>query len=184
MIDGVYECKKLLSDCSETNIHKAEALKKLFDVALYTQFLFGDFVVLFHQLLSSSFIYERRYAMSKIYPLMNEGFKNIYGFKNKKTGIIRLSDNSKWLIIKEFVPNMTEKEKAKYDFLEAYLNDRSSFNWWKDERDAETHLNTGMIYKKRSHFTREDDVVYDAIPFFQLLSQTTELLSMLINRYS
>jgi hypothetical protein len=183
-VDGIYATKKLFSALSSTKGERIAALAKLYDISLYVSLLSGDFVVLFHQFLSSDFLYERKYAMAKLYPLMNEGFKRLYGFVNENTGQVRLSSDAYWKDIQEFVPLMNETEKALYDELEDVLLKKASYSWWKDVRDAEVHLDAEKIYKNRCDQEDENVSIRDAMSFYDVLSRTTHLMSLMLSRLS
>ena len=181
-IDGVYRVGELYSNLSGLGVESFEALRKLYDLTLYVELLNGDFVVLFHQFLSSSLIYERKYAMAKLYPLMNEGFKHLYGFVNEKTGQVKILPESKWNDIESLLPLMTKEEKSLFDDLSVALQDKASFKWWKEERDNETHLNAVGMYKHRCEQDDEDEAIRDAMFFYALLTKTTALCARMTRR--
>lgn len=183
-VDGIHETKKTFSTLSSTNSEGFTALEKLYDISLYVSLLSGDFVVLFHQFLSSNFLYERKYAMAKLYPLMNESFKRLYGFMKEKTGRVELSSDSYWKDIQELVPSMNETEKALYDDLEDIMIKKASYSWWKDMRDAEVHLDAEKIYKYRCDQEDENVAIRDAMSFYDVLSRTTHLTSLMLSRLS
>lgn len=183
-LDGIHATKKLFSTLSSINSERISALAKLYDISLYVSLLSGDFVVLFRQFLSSDLLYERKYAMSKLYPLMNESFKRLYGFVNEKTGRVKLSSDAYWKDIQELVPLMNETEKVLYDELEDLLLKKASFSWWKDVRDAEVHLDAEKIYKNRCDQKDENVAIRDAMSFYDVLSRTTHLTSLMLSRLS
>ena len=183
-VDGIHATKKLFSTLSSINSERIAALAKLYDISLYVSLLSGDYVVLFHQFLSSDFLYERKYAMAKLYPLMNESFKRLYGFVNEKTGQVKLSSDAYWKDIQELVPLMNETEQVLYDELEDLLLKKASYSWWKDVRDAEVHLDAEKIYKYRCDQEDENVTIRDAISFYDVLSRTTHLTSLMLSRLS
>ena len=183
-VDGIHATKKLFSTLSSINSERIAALAKLYDISLYVSLLSGDYVVLFHQFLSSDFLYERKYAMAKLYPLMNESFKRLYGFVNEKTGQVKLSSDAYWKDIQELVPLMNETEQVLYDELEDLLLKKASYSWWKDVRDAEVHLDAEKIYKYRCEQEDENVAIRDAISFYDVLSRTTHLTSLMLSRLS
>lgn len=181
-VDGIHNSKELLSALSSIKNERFEAIEKLCDISLYVSLLFGDFIVLFHQFLSSGFLYERRFAMAKLYPLMNESFKRLYGFVNKDTGLVVLSPDSYWKKIQELHPLMNEQEIALFDQLEDVLLKKASFSWWKADRDAEVHLNAEKIYKHRCDQEDENVAIRDAMSFYDVLFRTTRLTSLMLSR--
>ena len=183
-VDGIHATKKLFSTLSSINSERIAALAKLYDISLYVSLLSGDYVVLFHQFLSSDFLYERKYAMAKLYPLMNESFKRLYGFVNEKTGQVKLSSDAYWKDIQELVPLMNETEQVLYDELEDLLLKKASYSWWKDVRDAEVHLDAEKIYKYRCEQEDENVAIRDAISFYDVLSRTTHRTSLMLSRLS
>ncbi len=184
-IDDIHAIKKLFSTALSTiNSERIAALSKLSAIALYANLLMGDFAVLFHQFLSSQFLYERKYAMAKLYPLMNESFKRLYGFVNEKTGQVVLSPDSYWKIIQELRPLMNEQEIALFDQLDGVLLRKASFSWWKDERSAETHIDVEKIYAHRCKQRNENVAIWDSISFYDVLSKTTALTAVMLTRLS
>lgn len=183
-VDGIHATKELFSTLSSINSERIASLAKLYDIFLYVSLLSGDFVVLFRQFLSSDFLYERKYAMAKLYPLMNESFKRLYGFVNEKTGQVKLSSDAYWKDIQELVPLMNETEKVLYDELEDLLLKKASYSWWKDVRDAEVHLDAEKIYKNRCDQKDENVAIRDAMSFYDVLSRTTHLTSLMLSRLS
>lgn len=183
-VDGIHATKQLFSALSSINSERFATLERLYQVSLYASLLSGDFVVLFHQFLSSNLLYERKYAMAKLYPLMNESFKQLYGFVNEKTGQVVLSHDSYWKKIQELHPLMNEQEKALFDQLEDVLLKKASFSWWKKERDAEVHLDAEKIYKHRCVQEDENVAIRDAMSFYDVLSRTTALTTIMLSRLS
>ena len=184
-VDDIHAIYNLFSAASSSlNSKRIAALSKLSAIALYASLLMGDFAVLFHQFLSSQFLYERKYAMAKLYPLMNESFKRLYGFVNEKTGQVVLSPDSYWKKIQELHPLMNEQEKVLFEQLEDVLLKKASFSWWKDERSAEVHLVAEKIYKHRCDQKDENVAICDAISFYDVLSRTTHLTSVMLSRLS
>lgn len=181
-IDGVYRVGELYSNLSGLGVERFEALRKLYDLTLYVELLNGDFVVLFHQFLSSSLIYERKYAMAKLYPLMNEGFKHLYGFVNEKTGQVKILPESKWNNLEEIESLMTPDEKAIYQELLAMLEEDAAFSWWKEERDNETHMDAVGVYNHRTAQGNENKSIQDAMSFYRFLTKTTALCSKMTRR--
>lgn len=183
-IDGVYVCKKLYSGLSSVNNEAFGTLERLYDIALYTSILSGDFAVLFHQFLSSNLLYERKYAMAKLYPLMNESFKQLYGFVDTKSGLVKITKDAYWTEVQALVPHMNREEKLLYDDLEKRLQEKASFNWWRDERSAEVHLNAEGIYKHRCAQDDENKAIMDAMSFYEVLTRTSALATILLTRMS
>lgn len=183
-IDGIYVCKKLFAGLSSVNNEAFGALEKLYDIALYTSILSGDFAVLFHQFLSSELLYERKYAMAKLYPLMNESFKQLYGFVDAKSGLVRITKDAYWTEVQALVPHMNLEEKLLYDDLEKRLQEKASFNWWRDERSAEVHLDAEGIYKHRCAQDDENKAIKDAVSFYDVLTRTSALTTILLARMS
>jgi len=179
-----WDTRRLLSALSSSNSERFVALEKLYQAALYTGLLFGGFAVLFYQFLSSNLLYVRKYAMAKLYPLMNESFKLLYGFVNEKSGQVKLSHSSYWNKILELNPLMNEQEKVLFKQLEDVLLKNASFSWWKKERDAEVHLDAEKIYKHRCAQDNENVAIRDALSFYDILSRTTALTTIMLSRLS
>ena len=180
-IDGVHRAWKYFSDLQHHDTQKIEVQRKLYDLTLYVELMNGDFTVLFHQFLSSSLIYERKYAMAKLYPLMNEGFKHLYGFVSK-TGEVTIRQDSKWNDIESILPLMNAEEKLLYESLLNTLEQKASFSWWKEERNDEIHLNAAGIYDHRCKQDDEDRAIKDAMSFYEIMTKTTALCSKMASR--
>lgn len=183
-VDSIHSSKKLFSTLSSIKSERFTALEKLYDISLYASLLSGDFAVLFHQFLSSSLLYERKYAMAKLYPLMNEGFKRLYGFIEKNTEKVSLSPGSYWKIIQELVPLMNNDERERFEELESMLQNKASFSWWKDERSAEVHFYPEKVYSHRCAQDDENVAILDATSFYAVLTRTTALTTIMLKRLS
>lgn len=115
--------------------------------------------------------YDRRFMRGKLFVILNEGFKKLYGFNEKS------HKNSEWdklLPIMKYFPEVINRQ---YQELTYHLEKQSrSSAWWKDERNYETHLDTKKLYKSRQEEIIESKVMMDSLKLFNTLMAVTNFL--------
>ena len=88
--------------------------------------------------------YDRRFMRGKLFVILNEGFKKLYGFNEQSH---KKSEWNKLLPIMKYFPEVIKRQ---YQDLTYLLEGQSHISsWWKDERNYETHLDTEKLYKSR-----------------------------------
>ena len=79
-------------------------LCNLYSALKYTTILFGDILVMHKYYLLTSNEYEKRFFRGKTKIMLNEGFKKLYGFTNRK---IKKKENTIWQNIGDLMKSIT-----------------------------------------------------------------------------
>lgn len=115
--------------------------------------------------------YDRRFMRGKMFVILNEGFKRLYGFNEKSR---KKSEWDKLLLIMKYFPEVINRQ---YQDLTYLLEKQShSSSWWKDERNYETHLDTEKLYKSRQEDIVESKVMIDSMELFNTLMAVNHFL--------
>ena len=101
----------------------------------------------------------------------NEGFKKLYGFKEKS------HQKSEWEKLNPIMKYFPEEINRQYQELTDLLEKQSNISsWWKDERNHETHLDTEKLYKSRQEEIVESKVMMDSMKLFNTLMAVSNFL--------
>lgn len=181
VLDKNYRMIKVIENWQD---ELATKLKSLYEASLFVYTIYGDAMTLYHILLSSSSPYEQRYAEAKIYPLINEGFKKLYGFHRKnKNGEVGADKGTYWSFFNELKPIMEEEDLRLFYQVSSELASVSlTSSWWKTIRDGETHLDIVHMYEFRKSINTMDQAIVDFKAFFRLMHITSGFIQLLINR--
>lgn len=116
--------------------------------------------------------YDRRYMRGKLKVILNEGFKQLYGFEKKK------KKKSRWDQLSPLIQYFPEVIKQQYADLGDLLERHSkSSSWWRDERDVETHLDAEELYASRQEEIIESKVMMDSSKLFNTLLAVDRFLT-------
>lgn len=103
--------------------------------------------------------YDRRYMRGKLKVILNEGIKQLIGFKTsapKETVWGSISG-----IMKHFVGPVPQHQYNELDML--LRNHVMQSSWWKEDRDAETHLSALDLYSSRQKDLDESTVMIESL---------------------
>lgn len=174
-IEGFYELSQIFQ--SSQNKEHDKITKTILDVGIFTSYTFCDCVTLIKHFVLSSNSYDKSLFRGKLKILLNEGFKNLYGFNDKqqkKSYYIKLGE-----IIKYFPGFQSEYNSILLDLK--HLSEQSS--WWKDERNIEVHLDMSQLYKTRHEEINESKVAMESHLLIDLLVQITRLMGRMHQAY-
>lgn len=108
--------------------------------------------------------YDKRFMRGKMKVILNEGFKQLYGFGEKA------HKESKWHKLEPILKYFPDVIKQQYTHLTNLLNQHSiTSTWWRDERVAETHLDAGKLYASRYEDVNESKVMMESLKLFDTL---------------
>ena len=143
----------------------------LIDLRLFVSYCYCDIVILTKQFILSTHYYEKAFTYGKLKVVLNESFKKLYGFTKSS------QNKSYFAQLKE-----AAKEFPKFkDKLEMFSNDLDEMSrkktWWKEERNAEVHLDVKMLDKFRNKDVYEGQVILDVISIFDIFDRINELSS-------
>ena len=174
-IEGFYELSQNFQ--SSQNKEHDKITKTILDVGIFTSYTFCDCVTLIKHFVLSSNSYDKSFFRGKLKILLNEGFKNLYGFNDKqqkKSYYIKLGE-----IIKYFPGFQSEYNSILLDLK--HLSEQSS--WWKDERNIEVHLDMSQLYKTRHEEINESKVAMESHLLIDLLVQINRLMGRMHQAY-
>lgn len=174
-IEGFYELSQIFQ--SSQNKEHDKITKTILDVGIFTSYTFCDCVTLIKHFVLSSNSYDKSLFRGKLKILLNEGFKNMYGFNDKqqkKSYYIKLGE-----IIKYFPGFQSEYNSILLDLK--HLSEQSS--WWKDERNIEVHLDMSQLYKTRHEEINESKVAMESHLLIDLLVQINRLMGRMHQAY-
>lgn len=147
-----------------SNPSEYELSKYSIDLALlYVLQTTSDCMVASKYYLLANQDYDKRYMRGKLKVILNEGFKNLYGFNDKDR---KKSHWGKVSEIVRFFPLLTNQHRKVDEILSKQANNSS---WWKKERDLEVHLEPVELYESRQEDLSESKVMIDTIKLLDAL---------------
>lgn len=116
--------------------------------------------------------YDRRFMRGKLFVILNEGFKKLYGFNENG------HKKSEWDKLRPLMKYFPEVINHQYQELTGLLEKHSqSSSWWKEERNLETHLDMEKLYKSRQEEVIESKVMIDSLKLFRTLMAVDDFLT-------
>lgn len=107
--------------------------------------------------------YDKRYARGKLKVILNEGFKQLYGFPQSNKAVTYWGKLS--TIIHCF-PSLNHQ----FEKVDTILKEQSMcYSWWKRERDLEVHLEAINLYESRQEELDESKVMIETINLLDAL---------------
>lgn len=88
--------------------------------------------------------YDWMFMRGTLFVILNEGFKKLYGFNEKSH---KKSEWDKLQSIMKYFQEVINRQHQELTYLIKKQSHASS--WWKDERNYETYLDAGQLYKSR-----------------------------------
>ena len=188
------ERKEFVAIIDETIVQFSEGLPMMYETLERTKNLHNEFHELDHtvasillfvlitmidsMVASKYFIladkdYDRRFMRGKLFVILNEGFKKLYGFD------LKTYKKSEWDKLLPMLKYFPEVINLQYQELTYHLEKHSkSFSWWKDERNLETHLfDAERLYNSRQEEIIESKVIMDSMKLFNTLLAVNSFLS-------
>ena len=127
--------------------------------------------------------YDKRFMRGKLYVILNEGFKKVYGFEEEVKKLYGVNKGKKdktaeWEKLMPLLKNFPEKINLQYQELTFYLDKQSkSSSWWRNERNYETHLVAEELYESRQEEIIESKVMIDSMKLFTSLLAIDQFLT-------
>jgi hypothetical protein len=138
--------------------------RAVYSVSLFVVMTMCDCMVAGKYFILADTDYDKRFMRGKMKVILNEGFKKLYGYKegNKK--------KTEWFKLLDYMKYFPEIINQQYRYLTDQLENLSKMsNWWKDERNYETHIDSEKLYDSRmveieeSKEMMETHRLYDAL---------------------
>lgn len=170
LIQNMLDCMNVLSD----ELHLMG--RTVVSFMLFIQITMIDSMVASKYFILSDKDYDRRFMRGKLFVILNEGFKKLYGFDERT---YKFSEWDRLLPLMRFFP---EEINHQYQELTYHLEKQSkSSSWWKEERICETHLLADQLYKSRQVEIIESKVMIDTTKLFCTLLAVDHFLSNAYN---
>ena len=166
-IDGIYQ----LAKDSSLSEHSASSQinNTLIETSLFIQYSLCDCAVLNKLFIRATNPYEKSMLRGKLKVLLNESFKKLYGF-NKK------GYKDSYCAQLEVIMPMFPGFKSQFDELLSDLAQISKDSWWKEERDAEVHIDAVRLYGLRHEEINESKVVIETLQLTACFNRFNNLM--------
>ena len=134
----------------------------------------SDCLVLSKYFIQAERDYDKRVLRGKLAVIHNEGFKQLYGFE-KST-----EKKSEWSRLKPILHYFPEIIQSQFNELDSLLNKQAkSSDWWRNERNYETHIDAEKLYKSRQEEIIESKVMIDSLKLIDSLLAVNAFLGNL-----
>ena len=148
-----------------------ELIRTVASVMLFVLITMIDSMVASKYFLLADKDYDRRFMRGKLFVILNEGFKKLYGFDK------RTYEKSEWDRLLPFMHFYPEVINRQYQELTFHLEKHAkSSSWWKEERNLETHMDTEKLYVSRQEEIIESKVMMDSMKLFNTLLAVNHFL--------
>lgn len=155
--------------CGDDEYH--QLLKTYYSFFMFTTLARIDIMVFSKYFLLANNNYEKRIMRGKLKVILNESFKKIYGF-NKSS-----DKKTEWHKLQRFLRFFPENINHQYQEITSLLDKKSKEStWWKEERDAETHLDVEALYLSREEVIIESKVMIEAASLLGVLKAVGSFL--------
>ena len=169
--EGLPLMTSILEDTKEHHYAYHEIDRTVVSVYLFVLITMIDSMVAGKYFILADRDYDRRFMRGKLFVILNEGFKKLYGFNEKSH---KKSEWDRLLPIMKYFPEVINRQ---YQDLTYLLEKQShTFTWWKDERNFETHLDAEKLYKSRQEEIIESKVMMDSMKLYNTLMAVSNFL--------
>ncbi|MDE7382669.1 MAG: hypothetical protein K2M99_02145 [Treponemataceae bacterium] len=166
-IDGIYQLSKEASSSDNSDYKKIT--DTVINISIFTGYSFCDCIVLMKLFVRATNPYEKSMFRGKLKVQLNESFKKLYGFTEK-------SYKDSYCAQLEGIMPMFPGFRNEFDKLSSDLKQISKDSWWKDERNAEVHINAGRLYELRHEEINESKVAMEAMQLIDLFNHFNHLI--------
>lgn len=173
-VEGVFQLAKMVPALGNSDFSKIN--KTLLDIVTFTTHAFCDCIVLDKLFIRASHPYEKSLLRGKLKVHLNESFKKLYGF-NKNS-----YKNSYCAKLEQIMP-MFPGFQQKFDELMSDFEQISKESWWKEERNAEVHIDAAKLYELRHEEINESKVSMEATQLIGLFNSVHFFLVDLYGAY-
>ena len=160
--------------------HLAEFLETVELAAEFSAIVVADCAVSQKFFLLASSDYEKRFARGKLKVILNEGFKMVYGFTKSQKDSRKMPV---WERIGKFVSLFPENLKVEYDEITGVLEKCAKDDWWRYDRNCETHLDVEDLYESRREELIESKVIMESMELLNILFRLHEFTAKLYDSY-
>ena len=169
--EGLPLMTSILEDTKEQHDDYHEIDRTVVSICLFVIITMIDSMVAGKYFILADRDYDRRFMRGKLFVILNEGFKKLYGFNEKS---YKKSEWDKLQSIMKYFPEIINRQYQELTYL-LEKQSHTSF-WWKDERNYETHLDAEKLYKSRQEEIIESKVMMDSLKLFNTLMAVSNFL--------
>ena len=169
--EGLPLMASILEDTKEQHDEYHEIDRTVVSVYLFVLFTMIDSMVAGKYFILANRDYDKRFMRGKLFVILNEGFKKLYGFNESSH---KKSEWDRLLYIMKYFPEVINRQYQELTYLLEKQSHSSS--WWKDERNYETHLDAEKLYKSRQEEIVESKVMMDSLKLFNTLMAVSNFL--------
>lgn len=174
-IEGMHQCLEEIRSFSDSDFNKISHI--FIEIGSFIGFSFCDCVVLTKSFIMASNPYEKSFFRGKLQVQLNESFKKLYGFAEKK----RKDSYSMKLgkIMSMFPGFQTEYADIMSDLSCLATRDL----WWKETRNIEVHIDVDRLYASRYEPVNESKVVMETHQLINLFTRFNRLMAQMNRAY-
>ncbi len=167
-IDGIYQLAKEISTSENSDFKRIT--DTFINISIFTGYSFCDCIVLIKLFIRATNSYEKSMLRGKLKVQLNEGFKKLYGFTEKG------HKDSYCAQLGDIMP-MFPGFRNEFDELLSDLIQISKNPWWKDERNAEVHIDAVRLYELRHEEINESRVAMETMQLIMLFNRFNHLIA-------
>lgn len=167
-IDGIYQLAKEISTSENSDFKRIT--DTTVNISIFTGYSFCDCIVLMKLFIRATNPYEKSMLRGKLKVQLNEGFKKLYGFTEKGY------KDSYCAQLEDIMP-MFPGFRNEFDELLSDLIQISKNPWWKDERNAEVHIDAVRLYELRHEEINESRVAMETMQLIMLFNRFNHLIT-------
>ena len=173
-IEGIFQLVKEVPTSNNSDYNKIT--NTIINIETFTNYAFCDCIVLNKLFVRATHPYEKSFLRGKLKVQLNESFKKLYGFNEK-------SYKDSYFAQLESLISMFPGFKREFDELKSDLSQISKDTWWKEERNAEVHIDAYKLYDLRHEEINESKVVMETWQLIVLFNRIDHFICKLHRVY-
>lgn len=173
-IDGLYQIAMEVSPSSNSTFN--EIINTVISIGIFVNFSFCDCIVLTKLFVRATNPYEKSFLRGKLKVQLNESFKKLYGFTDK-------GYKDSYCATLEKIICMFPAFKVEFNSILLDLKQISKKPWWREERNAEVHIDIAKLYQSRHEEVNESKVVMETLQLTDFFNRFNYLTARLNRMY-
>lgn len=173
-IEGICQLAKEVPKSENSDYNRI--INTIINISVFISYSFCDCIVLTKLFVRATNPYEKSFLRGKLKVQLNEGFKKLYGFNEK-------GYRNSYCAQLEDIITMFPGFRKEFDELLSDLELISKDSWWKDERDAEVHIDASKLYELRHEEINESKVAMEAGQLTDLFNRFNHLTAKMHRAY-
>lgn len=173
-IDGMYRLAMEVSSIGNSAFKKIT--NSTISISTFINISFCDCIVLTKLFIRATNPYEKSFLRGKLKVQLNESFKKLYGFTDK-------GYKDSYCATLEKIICMFPAFKVEFNSILFDLKQISTRPWWKEERNAEVHIDIAKLYESRHEEVNESKVVMETLQLTIFFNRFNRLMTRLNREY-